>query len=222
MRNIPKNDAPEVLVQKCQVWHDEYHSNPSEHNRTKYRHPAIKSALMEETRGKCAYCESKVGHNCPGDVEHKIPVVHRQDLLFAWENMTIACTECNRRKSNYFDPQCMFLDPNSDDVESKLQHVGPLVFSRPGHVRAEVTIRLLELDRPDARRHLIGRKFDKLEEIRNLVERIATESNNVVKQFLLRELDERCSASGEFSAMVKAYVAGLPTEWTHQTESHVT
>ena len=213
MRNILKINPPDILVNNCQAWQDGYAINPSENNRTKYRHPDIKTTLMEETQGKCVYCESKVGHNCPGDVEHKIPVVQRPDLLFDWENMTIACTECNRRKLVYFDPQCMFLDPNDDDVENKLQHVGPLVFNKPGDVRAEVSVRLLELDKLDARKYLIGRKFEKLEEIRNLVERISAETNIVLKQFLLDELSEKCSISGEFSAMVKTFVEGLPIGW---------
>ena len=42
----------------------------------------IKAALMKETHDKCAYCESKVGHNCPGDAEHKIPVSHDAQRLF--------------------------------------------------------------------------------------------------------------------------------------------
>ena len=33
-----------------------------------------------------------------------------------WDNMTIACSECNRRKLDHYDPECVFLDSNVDDV----------------------------------------------------------------------------------------------------------
>jgi hypothetical protein len=69
-------------------------------------------------------CESKIGHNCPGDIEHKCPTKKRLDLIFDWTNLTIACSECNRRKLEYYNPMCMFLDPNVDDVESLVVHLG--------------------------------------------------------------------------------------------------
>ncbi|HOW86447.1 MAG TPA: HNH endonuclease [Candidatus Aminicenantes bacterium] len=174
---------------------------------------------MEETNGKCAYCESKVGHNCPGDIEHKIPVDDRPDLLFNWDNLIISCTECNRRKGTYYDESCMFLDPNKDDVESRLQHIGPLVFNKPGDVRAEVTVRLLEIDRPDGRPYLMGRKYEKLENTRGLVKSIVRENNVILKAFLIQELEVQCSTTEEYSAMVKAYVDGLPPGWANQTAS---
>jgi hypothetical protein len=216
MRNFSKAVAPEILTQNQQRWSEEYLNNPSENNRVKYRHPDIKSALINETHSKCVYCESKVGHNCPGDVEHKSPVAHQPNLLFDWSNLTIACNECNRRKLDYYDPQCMFLDPYNDDVEARLQHIGPLVFSKPNDAQADVSIRILELDKPDRRKNLIGRKFEKLEDIRNFVERITITENAILKQFLMHELNERCSPKAEFSAMVKSYVDGLPDGWDEQ------
>ena len=84
--------------------------------------------LKEETGFKCVYCESKIGHNTPGDIEHKIPSSKDEDQHFAWNNLTIACTECNRRKNDYYVIGNEFLDPYSDDVENVLEHHGPLVY----------------------------------------------------------------------------------------------
>lgn len=211
MRNIVKLSEPTILTEKKKKWKASLLSKPSYYKKNKYRHPEIKSRLLAETNGKCAYCESKIGHNCPGDIEHKIPKSKKPDLIFEWNNMTIACNECNRRKDQYYDPNCMFLDPHTDDVENLLQHVGPLVFNRPGNIRSEVTVRLLELNSLKGRISLIARKVEKLESTKNLVERISTTGNPTLKSFLLDQLTESYDISSEFSGMVKTYVEGLPS-----------
>jgi len=104
MRNLPKGPPPQVLIENKESWDRTLAVNQTEHNKNRYRHPEIKAALFSETYHKCVYCESKVGHNCPGDIEHKIPKAKRPDLIFDWNNMTIACNECNRRKLEYYDP----------------------------------------------------------------------------------------------------------------------
>jgi hypothetical protein len=213
MRKIAKLPEPRILTEKKAEWKAALLAEPSETNRYRYRDNEIKPTLLTETSGKCVYCESKIGHNCPGDIEHKIPKSILPELSFQWDNMTIACSECNRRKSQYYDPNCMFLDPNIDDVEKMVQHLGPLIFSCPGNKRSEVTIRTLELDSANGRKALFGRKVEKLEHIRHLVERTACETNRLIKDFLLQELTESYDASSEYSGMVKAYVDGLPDSW---------
>lgn len=209
MRKVRKLDAPAILLENKESWDALYAEKPSDYNRDRYRHPAIKATLLEETHMKCVYCESKIGHNCPGDTEHKAPKGKRPDLLFEWQNMTIACTECNRRKSDYYDPECQFLDPNEDDVESMVVHLGPFVFSAPGNPRSETTVRMLELDRMEARVELIARKLERLEVVRNLVERAVAESNPALRDLLLDDVRERCVSSAEYSGTVKTYVDGL-------------
>jgi len=211
MRKVPKSPEPQVLIDNKDSWRTAFKSNPSRHNGNKYRHLGIKKALLDETYEKCVYCESKIGHNCAGDTEHKIPKSKRPDLIFVWSNMTIACSECNRRKSDYYDPACMFLDPNIDNVEDLLMHLGPIVHNyHPGDKRSEVTVNILELQ---SRKPLIGRKIEKLQHIRHLIEHIVDEVNPTIKDFLRRELSESCDISAEYSGMVKACVELLPTNW---------
>ncbi len=217
MRNIQKLAPPDVLVEQKAIWDAAVLSDPSDHNKSRYRHPDIKVRLLEEAANKCVYCESKIRHNCPGDIEHKVPKGKRLDLMFEWDNMTIACTECNRRKLEYYELTCMFLDPNSDDVESMVLHVGPFVFSVPGTPRAETTIRLLELDSMYGRRELIARKLERIEHIKNLVERIVAETSEPLKRVLLDSLQEYCSVSAEYSGMTKTFLDGtLPDGWANK------
>src|SRR4051794_22793171 len=124
MRRVSKLPAPAILAENAATWLAEFCEDPnSGARRYRYRAPEIKAVLREETASKCVYCESKIGHNCPGDVEHKVPSSRCRDLHFEWSNLTIACTECNRRKNAYYDPILPFLDPYEDPVEDLLLHL---------------------------------------------------------------------------------------------------
>jgi len=68
-----------------------------ERTRNKYRHPAVKAALVRMFHGKCAYCESKVTVVTYGAIEHFRPkgdplYTH---LTFDWNNLLLSCDICN-------------------------------------------------------------------------------------------------------------------------------
>jgi len=206
MRKLQKVAEPAVLAANAANWLVEFLADKD--NATKkyrYRHADIKSALRDEAGNKCIYCESKVGHNTPGDVEHKIPSSHKEDLHFSWGNLTLACTECNRRKNAYFDEACPFLDPYMDDVEAWLVHYGPIVSWQLGNARAEVSIRTLELN-SNARVQLIARKVEKIEEVMNLLERYQGAAQALQKALLKKQLLAMQDKQAEYSAMVQAVV----------------
>ncbi len=208
MRNIPKNGPPQLLLDNKASWEAALAAKPSS-DRCKYRYRELKEDLLQETQSKCVYCESKIGHNCPGDIEHKIPVVEKPELRFEWDNLTIACTECNRRKGTYYEPTCMFLDPNQDDVESMITHYGVLVFPAPNSPRSEVTIGTLELNDIKSRRTLLARKIEALEALRHLIERILDAPEPVLKKFLTKQLREEGSVDKEFSGMAKTFIENV-------------
>lgn len=202
MRSLEKLPKPHVLELHEQGWLEDYLSDRANNTkRYRYRHSEIKQRLKEETGFKCIYCESKIGHNTPGDVEHKVPTSKDESRHFDWNNLTIACTECNRRKNDYYKVGEEFLDPYSDEVEQWLEHHGPLVYWKAGNVRAEITIRKLELN-GEARAQLIFRKIEKLEALTNLVERWNGEENEVLKSILFLKINEMSFANSEYSAMV--------------------
>jgi len=200
VRKITKLPCPEVLQQNANSWSQAFLADPNNSTkRNRYRHRDIKETLLRETNDKCVYCESKVGHNTPGDVEHKTPSSKQPHLHFSWENLTIACTECNRRKSDYFDPNVPFLDPYSDDVEERVIHLGPLVSWRPGDNSAEVTVRMLELH-DHSRDDLIKRKIEAIDKLNNLVARYLNE-NGVLREMIYLLIERMKSPESEFSAM---------------------
>ena len=95
-------------------------------------------------------------------------------------------------------------------------HCGPFVFSAPGNPRSETTVRLLELDSIQNRLELIGRKMERLEHIKNLVEGVSSEVKPTLKRILIEDLEEHCSAESEYSGMVRTFVDTLmPHGWAN-------
>ena len=169
--------------------------------------------MKTETGFKCIYCESKIGHNTPGDVEHIVPSTKDEDKHFDWDNLSIACTECNRRKSNYYKDGEEFLNPYSDiDIEELIEHCGPIVNWRNGNVRAEVTVKTLKLNNKE-RIELIIRKIEKIEEVNTLVERYIAEKHLALKKIIELQLVEMTNTESEYSGMVKTLLMqkGIPT-----------
>lgn len=120
---------------------------PTDVEKSRYRHADIKIALIEETAGKCAYCESKILHVGFGDVEHVSPKSKSINNLFRWDNLTLACDKCNTYKSDFED----IVDPYVDDPEEFFTFIGPLVVPNPGVEKGLLTEKTLKLNRPDLR-----------------------------------------------------------------------
>jgi len=206
MRNLEKLTIPEVLEQNHDNWLAAYLADKSNStNKYRYRHTDIKTQLKEETGWKCVYCESKIGHNTPGDVEHKIPSSKVEGLHFEWENLTVACTECNRRKNSYYIEGEEFLDPYIDDVENAVEHYGPVLGWRNGNERAEVTVKTLELD-THIRFSLISRKIEKIEELNNVIERYVKEESQSIKTLMKQKIKRMIQRESEFSGMLLSII----------------
>lgn len=203
MRSLAKLPKPEVLAANEAIWLDEFLADPENSTkRYRYRHPQIKTTLRAETSNKCVYCESKLGHNTPGDVEHKVPSSKVPRRHFDWLNLTIACTECNRRKNSFYSDADGFLDPYTDAIEAHLEHHGPVVSWKQGDVRGEIFVSTLDLC-SEQRTALIARKIEKLNQLVHLLERYAAETNDLLKGLLQRQVRDMASPASEYSAMIE-------------------
>ncbi len=205
MRSLDKENIPEVLNVNHENWLATWLQDKTNRtNKYRYRHPDIKTTLKEETGYKCVYCESKIGHNTPGDVEHIIPSSKDETQHFIWNNLTIACTECNRRKNAYYEEGEEFLNPYIDKpIEDLVEHFGPIVSWRNGHARAEISVKILELN-SNVRSELISQKIQKIEELNNLIERYQAEVNPMLKKLHELSLDSMSENKSEYSGMVKS------------------
>ena len=71
---------------------------------------------------KCFYCERKL-KSVPKEIDHFIEVAERKDLAYDWDNMYLACDNCNNKSPNSSIPVTEALDPcrNSDgDIREHL------------------------------------------------------------------------------------------------------
>ncbi|MCG2612679.1 AAA family ATPase [Terrimonas sp. NA20] len=100
-----------------------YYKKP-QHTRRQTRPPSIplpqsvlekiRTYLLAEFNGKCAYCESKISMINIGDFDHFRPkssarglndefsLDHYWTLAFDWRNMYLSCEVCSRYKVNWF------------------------------------------------------------------------------------------------------------------------
>lgn len=208
MRVVTKLPEPHVLSANAAAWLDEYLLDlGNSTKRYRYRHPEIKETLLTETSNKCVYCESRVGHNTPGDVEHKVPSSKDRTQHFSWVNLTIACTECNRRKGAYYLAHDGFLDPYLDNPDDFLEHNGPVVTPKVGNPRAEIFVETLKLC-SDERIALVAQKISKLQELQHVLVRYNAEPAGPLREVLKRRLSDMAKPSAEYSAMIRDALRG--------------
>ncbi len=167
-----------------------------------YNHPDIKKAVILETRGKCIYCESKVRHTSPGDMEHIAPKSMFPQYCFRWSNLTFACSECNRRKRDYFSLQNPLLNPYLDDPSEHLMAFGPFIHHLPGKVRGKLTVAKLELNRAD----LWERRKEQIEKVGVLADAWALTSDGDVRDLLLKEIRTEVESDKEYSFVVVSFL----------------
>lgn len=203
MRRIERSNCPEILANNEKTWLAAYKADPENSTKKyKYRHADIKDAIKADAKNKCMFCESKIGHNTPGDVEHFAPTSEVIDLHFSWFNLGLCCNECNRRKGTYYEPTCMFLNPYSDAVDDRVLHFGPVMGWAPGDAEAEVSIRELKLN-SDERIALIIRKTIALQSLSELIGRLTAETREPLRRVLLMRLDEMKNENSEYSGMLR-------------------
>ncbi|MBO2650765.1 HNH endonuclease [Shewanella algae] len=207
MIKLKKTIEPQVLTKNSRDWTDAFLKKlsagelPTSTESSRYRHKEIKSALVEETHGKCAYCESKLQHIHHGDVEHIAPKSLHPAKRFEWNNLTLACEICNQNKSDR-DPETEnIIDPYVTDPADHLIFIGTFLFplSTPTGKNTEV---ILDLNRAA----LLERRKARLEQIMGIFETILREDLPIMTRKIIYEnlLKNECAASSEYSAMIKS------------------
>ena len=212
MVHLVKNVQPKILADNADKWTKEYLDciargvKPSKTLATAYNKPEIKKALEEETHGKCAYCESKVKHISPGDIEHILPKNKnaRPDLCFVWDNLTFACEDCNSSgKHDYYEPDLPLINPYVDYPENHFEAFGPMVFHVFGDERAFATNITLELNRPK----LVDRRREQIINIDILLTTWAERpEGDPLKKVLENQLHKAYEKDKEFSFVIKGYL----------------
>ena len=168
-----------------------------------YRDVPVKAALVEESCGKCGYCESKILDAQFGDVEHIRPKAQQPALRLDYENLVLSCTRCNTSKTVRYDAGEHHIDPYRDDPCTYLLFGGPLIMHSPGGNRlGQVTEHVFDLNRTD----LFESRRERLKAIEALAAVYADSKAGLQKQLARSALDDQAGRCGEYSMTVRAYL----------------
>ena len=185
------DEPPSVLVDRGQPATrrhcDAYLQDPAAHDAGQLKFPfaksiyssrRVKELLKQQQHGKCCYCESTHSETSASRIDHFRPKsAVRQSkasarsypgyywLAYAWDNLLLACDECNLMKSDYFPIEkpaqrarnhlhsilCeapLLLNPYVEpDPADHLAFDGSAC--RPQTERGRVTVAVLRLNRPE-------------------------------------------------------------------------
>ena len=182
MRRLSKGEEPEYLKRNATRLAEEYAQDSA---KSPWRRKEIIEALIAETSGKCAYCESKITAATYPHVEHRRPRSKFPDLVVLWANLTLACSVCNTAKRDYFDESAPLLDPYEHDPMEHLSIVGPLIEGRPGSVIGSRTVNRLALRRLG----LIVERSKRIQALHTLIERwhVADGSDREIMADVIRD-----------------------------------
>lgn len=131
MKNVLREPQPIDLVENAEKWTAELMGAVETYRKTgvsvpsylqeHYRKASIKDALKrmysdEEGNNCCCYCESEIDIVDYPHIEHRKPKA--PDLFpestYEWENLHLACTQCNTNKGNKWDSINPILDAVND------------------------------------------------------------------------------------------------------------
>lgn len=209
MIKLKKTQEPEILVQNSAAWTAtvigklQNGEEPTKTEKARYNHGEIKAALVEETHGKCAYCESKLRHISYGDIEHVAPKSTNPEKWFLWANLTLACDVCNTNKSNAPIDHDTFVDPYLVDPEEHFWQAGALMQPRPGYDNAALTERLLDLNRAE----LLERRTERLKGIMKMLDVVERCTDANLKNTLWVDFCRETEGHREYAALSRSVVA---------------
>jgi uncharacterized protein (TIGR02646 family) len=201
-------DKPAILVEKQEEWTktllDKARAGeePSQTERSRYRHADIKNALIAETFGKCAYCESYLLHIAFGDVEHIHPKSKSIDNLLRWENLTLACDKCNTFKGQSED----IIDPYYDEPAEYFAFCGPMIVALPASERGLYSERTLQLNRLE----LVERRMERIKNLRDQLMILVNAKDDKLRNVLRTDmLKNETGMNKEFTAISRSFIASM-------------
>lgn len=205
MRTLKKHPKPPILAENEAEWKRSYLDRLQEGKGPSrpWAHPLIKTALSEETTRRCAYCDSALGSTTSGDIEHILPRKHRPELVVEWANLTLACQQCNRNKSDYYSAELPLVNPYEDSPHQHLVYFGPIVHARPESHRGRLTIERLKL----CRMGLAERRGERIQTIEGILRDLA-KAPHELKPLILNILREDIE-NGEYRATVESFLRAI-------------
>lgn len=153
MRHIERLPKPAILRDKQAEWQEKYEERLAENSQTrpdnnKYAYKDIKDRLYAMSYGKCFYCETKLsGGN--KEVDHFIEVAIDHSKAYEWENLYLACSNCNDKMDHDAIPVTEALDPccdSDEEIQQNITYVEELISAVSGSQKGLNTIKKYKLN----------------------------------------------------------------------------
>ena len=125
MIHIERLNKPDILVKKEDEWTKKFiASGKTRPDNSKYRHKEILGTLNSMSFHKCFYCETKI-KDVPPEIDHFIEVSDPKGkkLAFDWNNLYLACNNCNNKLNNTTIPVTEVLDPCKNTNDEIQKHI---------------------------------------------------------------------------------------------------
>jgi uncharacterized protein (TIGR02646 family) len=193
MIKINKGGEPNILVNNKVVWTTELMGYINTNVKVpdgvynRYNNNEVKAALKTECSNKCMYCESNVSHVSYEHIEHIKPKAKTKypTLTYEWDNLGLACPICNMNKGDQYDLNLPFINPYMDNPSLYFVAIGHFIYHKHANQRAEITKRIIKLNRPE----LIEKRLERLESISRLIDKYHSETNLTLKAAIKAEIE---------------------------------
>lgn len=210
MKNVIRTPIPESLRKKSARWKKtlltkiaEMHGDVSSVPGTffkKYNQQDVKDSLKKMYNQCCCYCEGPVGVVDFPHIEHKKPKKIFPEETYEWDNLHLACEQCNVPKGDQYDNQNPILDsvednPISDHLTYDIAGVGVWRIARTQ--RGSTTINHTCLNRD-------GLKTARAEVLLNalkIIGDINSKPRNPKNDVVIQQLEEKCR--GPYGSLFK-------------------
>ncbi len=160
MIHVERGDAPSDFFQYAASWMEEFEGENAQFStsmfwtkvRKRRRMKHYAKAIFNAFKGKCAFCESKMSHVSPANIDHYRPkgddrFVH---LMFDWNNWLLSCGTCNTSKGDKF-PECnglpCLIDPTQEQPSEHIEFFGVQIAYKT--IQGYKTVKLVNLWRSD-------------------------------------------------------------------------
>ena len=214
MIKIQKQQCPNILIENKEQWTEELldyvrdDSKPPDSIVLRYKNPEIKQAVKEDSFEKCIYCESKVTPTYYGEIEHLKPKKKYPELTFEWSNLGFVCAQCNNKKRDKYDEELPFINPYQENPSEFIIALGAFIYHKSNNRRGEITEKNLELNRSA----LIEARMERIDSIRNLIDRYNSEENSSLKEALLNEIQTETAKDKPYSMCTSSIIVHLLEE----------
>ncbi|MFY0629661.1 MAG: HNH endonuclease [Flavobacteriaceae bacterium] len=172
-----------------------------------YNIKEVKDALRSESKSKCMYCESMVGHITYEHIEHIKPKAKSKfpQLTFDYSNLGLACPKCNMNKSDTYDVATPFIDPYNDNPKTHFTAIGAFIWAKSGDDRAKLSEIEIDLNRAE----LLETRGERMKTIRTLVDNYNSMAAGGLKNALKKEIDKEIAEGKPYSFSAKMLVKAL-------------